>query len=535
MSEARYDAFISYRRSDGAGVAHWLRRALQGFRAPAWLQTRFNRRLNVYLDTAYERGASDFYEQNIKPALLASRYLLVVATPGAVRRADGFDDWMLREVSDFSHGPNGGNVIAVRAAGEFDDPLPADLARRFPNIEIVDLRGASRFSFLNPVRTAKLSAEKLKIVAPLVDLAHDEMPLLRQEEEKRQQARLGTAAGITLGVLVAISLLSIFALQSRFRATRALESSMFATGRMVLSVAGQLDRGGDDDALRRRLLNEACDLIDKLRVEADRDARIGELVTCEVERGYQHERNNEPDLAKAAFQEATDRASARHRATGGVDAALGVVEARKEMAAYLLRRKDADAADAELARLLDDARRFGKAHDQRREFAEAEGEALGRRGDIRLSRGDRTAAGESYDAAAEAVERAVVSLSGKPAPSRIEWLARLYRLAGEQFRALGDRDGALGRLARAGDVRAKIEAASMTPGIELETAIAAAFASDLQRQRGDAEAAAKARMQADAGIERVTASKDASESQKQRAQGVQAWLRQQFAGGSGSK
>ena len=43
-------------------------------------------RLRVYLDTAYERGTSDFYEHNIKPALLASRWLIVVATPAAIRR-----------------------------------------------------------------------------------------------------------------------------------------------------------------------------------------------------------------------------------------------------------------------------------------------------------------------------------------------------------------------------------------------------------------------------------------------------------------
>ena len=269
---------------------------------------------------------------------------------------------MLREVSDFSQGPNGGNVIAVRAAGEFNDPLPADIAQRFPNIEIVDLRGASGFSFLNLIRSTKLAAEKLKIIAPLVSLAPGEMPLLRQEEEKRQQARLGTAAGLTLGVLVAISLLSILALQSRFRATRALESSMFATGRMVQSVAGQLNRAGAVSSLRNRLLNEGCDLIDKLRVEADRDARIGELVTCSIERGYTHEQQSEPNLAKAAFQQAVDLATVRHQKTGGVDAALAVVQAREEMASYLKRQNDIDGADAEFAKLLADAQTLSKAH-----------------------------------------------------------------------------------------------------------------------------------------------------------------------------
>jgi hypothetical protein len=89
------------------------------------------RKLRIYLDTAYERGASDFYEKSIRPALLSSRYLLVVTTPDAVRCAGEVEDWIQREISDFSAGPNGSNVIAVRAAGEFNGPLPGDLKERF--------------------------------------------------------------------------------------------------------------------------------------------------------------------------------------------------------------------------------------------------------------------------------------------------------------------------------------------------------------------------------------------------------------------
>jgi len=175
MSQLEYDAFVSYRRSDGNKVARWLRRELQAFRLPRSLRGRFNRQLRVYLDTAYERGTSDFYELNIKPAVLSSRFLLVVATPDALGRLGG-EDWIVREVSDFVAGPNGSNVIAVRGAGEFDAPLPANLKDRFPNIEIVDLRGVSSLWFLNPTRAARLSAEKLKLIAPLLDIPPEEMP-----------------------------------------------------------------------------------------------------------------------------------------------------------------------------------------------------------------------------------------------------------------------------------------------------------------------------------------------------------------------
>ncbi len=54
-----YDAFISYRRSDGTAVARWLRRELEGYRPPRSMRERFGRKLKIYLDTAYERGVSD--------------------------------------------------------------------------------------------------------------------------------------------------------------------------------------------------------------------------------------------------------------------------------------------------------------------------------------------------------------------------------------------------------------------------------------------------------------------------------------------
>ncbi len=531
MPETGYDAFISYRRSDGGAVARWLRRELQGFQLPRSLRGR-SRTLKVYLDTAYERGTSDFYLDSIKPALLASRWLLVIATPNALRRAAGQDDWMQREVSDFAAGPHGGNVIAVRASGEFDGPLPADLRERFPNIEIVDLRGASLFSFLNPLRASRLAGEKLKLVAPLLELAPDDMPVLRQEEERRQQARLGATAGVTLGILLAVSFLSAIALQSRFRATRALESSMFATGRMVESVAGQMEREGGSKVLRRRLLNEGCDLIDKLRSDADREARIGELVTCRIERGFEYAQQKDDVLAKASFQQAVDLATERHAHTRAIDAALAIVRARGAKAGFLKARDETAEAEAELQLLLLDAKRLGAMHEGRHEFAAAEAEALGQRGDL-LRRSDHAEAGRSYEGSAEAVERAIKASFGEPEARNVSWLIRLYRLAGEERRALDDADGALAQFARAVDSRGRIAATKITAEIELEIAHALTLTFDVRRQRGEDADASAARTEALAALGRVLNARDASTALKQRAQRIRDWIERQPAVGQG--
>jgi len=364
MVELHYDAFISYRRSDGAKVALWARRQLETYRVPRSLRSGFGRKLRIYLDTAYESGTSDFYEQNIKPALLASRFLLIVATPGAVRRVGGAEDWIEREVKDFMAGPNGNNVIAIRGAGDFDAPLPADLQRRFPNIEILDLRGAGRMWFLQPARAARLSSEKLKLVAPLLGIPPQEMPRLRQEEEVRQQTRLGAAAGAVLGVLVAVSGLSVFALHSRNQAIRAAEDSMFAAGGMA-SLAESLNAQDPKATARTRhlIINRGCDLVDKFRRGSISEPHIADIVMCHRERALEHERLHENATAQKLFVEAIELAHARYRQLGRMDAAVGLLEARQAYAEYFLRQGDAAGAKSEYQRILNDAQQFQREHE----------------------------------------------------------------------------------------------------------------------------------------------------------------------------
>ncbi|UPJ68596.1 hypothetical protein [Bradyrhizobium sp. 191] len=152
-------------------------------------------KLRVYLDTIYERATNDFFERVTLPALMSSRYLIVVATPDAAPREQATNDWMRREIEAFEAGPNRGNIILVRAAGAFAGPLPGDLAVRYPNIEIIDMRGYGPFAFLNPAKASRLADETVKIVAPLLGLTSEDMPAIRREEERRQQFRLGRRFG----------------------------------------------------------------------------------------------------------------------------------------------------------------------------------------------------------------------------------------------------------------------------------------------------------------------------------------------------
>lgn len=200
------EVFISYRRRDGARTAHWLRRALLRYRLPEALRTpERSRPLQVFLDTTYERATVDFYDQVIRPQLLASRFLIVIATPAAVLPADdGCSNWVEREIADFRASPNGANVLVARGAGGLLDPLPGTLSEDFPRLEVVDLRGVSPLRMLWLGKSFRLRDNLLKLVAEIYHITGSEMPVLRREEARwRAKTRGAVALGaVTIGLTV---------------------------------------------------------------------------------------------------------------------------------------------------------------------------------------------------------------------------------------------------------------------------------------------------------------------------------------------
>ncbi len=529
MPEFNYDAFISYRRSDGIAVARWLRRALVGFRLPAALRGVYGRKLRVYLDSAYERGTSDFYAQSIKPALLSSRYLIVVATPNAMRRPGGAEDWIEREISDFAGGPGAGNVVVVRGAGDFDGPLPGNLKASFPNIEIVDLRGAGPFWFLSFSRVVRLSSEKLKIVAPLFDIPPDEMPRLRQEEERRQQTQLGAIAGATLGTLVAVGGLGVLALINQHKAVRANDDSMFAASSMV---AEALNLSTSDTATSRTrglIIGRGCDLLDKADQGTTSDPPISGIVTCRLERATHREALDEDNEARKDFGEAIERATLSHQSRPRVDAALAVLQARQAYAEYLVRQKDVDGASRAYADLLDNARSLGKEHDGRAQFIRFEAEALGQAGDLHAAANRHQEAADSYDAGADALKRL---LDARKADARtaddqiVAWRVRLFRLAGQQYAVVDRLDSAAEQFKLAAAAGASGERKPADASIAYQVAVAQTYTLLIERRRGNVAAAADARQQALNTIDAI-AGADAGAGLKQQAADLKRWIEQQ--------
>lgn len=318
-----FDAFISYRRSDANAFARRLRHLLQDFRPPKSLRDRHAAPLKVYIDTSYERATNDFFERVTLPALLSSRHLIVVATPDAADRGPDRNDWIRREIEAFEDGPNAGNIIAIQAK---DAPtLPGDLAQRYPNIEIIDMRGLSALAFFNPAKAARLTNETVKLLAPLLDLSLEEMPALRREEERRQQFRFGFAVGGATTVVLVVAGMSILAFESRNRALDALSRSVFATDRVIETISGS----SLADEARTVLVATSCDLLDSLRLQASVQPQTRALVLCAVERSKSLDRLNEPSQAVSLIQSAISLAESQFATEGLTDDALAVLEARK--------------------------------------------------------------------------------------------------------------------------------------------------------------------------------------------------------------
>jgi hypothetical protein len=469
VSDLPYDVFISYRRSDGSKTAQWLRRELQSFRAPRALREKFSRKLKVYLDVAFEKGTVDFYEHTIRPALLASRHLVVVATPDAAQRDNAANDWIKREIDEFSAGAHGSNLLLVRGAGAFDGPLPGDLSQRYKNIEIVDLRDVSRLWFLNPLRASRIANEKLKLIAPILGIEAADMPVLRREEERRAQSRIALTLGVLLGIFTAVATLTVFTLNARNRATVALESSLSSTGSLILSLGRMAGARNPTKQELSGLISDACDVFDNLRVEANADPRARPLVVCYGQRARDHEDLKELPQARALLEAAVIQSSAIHRRSHEVDDARSVVSALGALREFLAQHGTAEerrSFSLREAGILD-----GLIADQPDEIPFVEARAM-----VAADIAGETGADQATPETLASLDE-VADLAGRSADKDYRlratlhiWQARLLALAG-QFGKRGADDASADRFRRAETaLQQAVDDPEIKPEVKLEAA-----------------------------------------------------------------
>lgn len=236
-SSLHLDAFISYRRKDGTRIARRLRERLLGYKLPEPFKAR-ERKLQIYLDRLYEEATEDFFEKTIKPALAASRALIVVQTPAAMeKRTDGKVTWVEREIRYFRSLPGLRPIWIALGIGTFEDPLPAALHTELPNAERVDLRSLGRTLGFLP------EDELLKFIGPIYGVKHDEMPRLRREEQRRSYRIRRRNWAIVSFLLAAFLLLGTLATAGWLGATREVsrQRSLQLASQAVGVPSGELD------------------------------------------------------------------------------------------------------------------------------------------------------------------------------------------------------------------------------------------------------------------------------------------------------
>ena len=249
-----YFAFLSYSHQDQP-LADWLHESLEKFRVPRHLVGRITehgavpRRLSPIFRDLKELPASDDLGSEIRSALSASRFLVVLCSPEAARSR-----WANAEVEAFKRAHPEGCVFAAILSGE---PFASEIAGReqeecLPQALRVkyDRRGRPTAKRAEPLAADLREAGEarrlgfLKLVAGMLGVGLDD--LVRRDEVRRHK-RLAALAAASLAGMVVTSGLAFTAVQGRDaardqrREAEGLVGFMLGDLRKKLEPLGRLD------------------------------------------------------------------------------------------------------------------------------------------------------------------------------------------------------------------------------------------------------------------------------------------------------
>ncbi|NUT00020.1 MAG: toll/interleukin-1 receptor domain-containing protein [Sphingomonas sp.] len=256
VPHALYFAFLSYSHSD-AGWGEWLHDALEKFRVPSSIAGRLTsqgvvpRRLTPIFRDRKELAVSGDLETEIREALVASRYLIVLCSPAAANSR-----WTNAEIDTFKRVRPDGCVLAAIVDGE---PFASDIAGREaeeclpPALRVhYDRRGRPTSKRSEPLCTDLRDNRDgkrlglLKLVAGMLGVGLDD---LVQRETVRRQRRLAMLAAASLAGMAITSTLAVTAIQARDAARDQRREAEGLVGFMLGDLRDKLEPIGRLDAL----------------------------------------------------------------------------------------------------------------------------------------------------------------------------------------------------------------------------------------------------------------------------------------------
>ena len=200
MEERTYQAFISYRHKPlDIAVAKAIQARLESYRIPANIQRKIGmKKVGRCFRDRDELPTSSDLAHDITEALKNSAWLIVVCTPETPK-----SKWCVSEIESFIEQHGRTQVLAVLADGEPEESFPEIL--RFETLPdgtvaereplAADLRAGSVMAMKR-----KLRIEKLRLIAPMLEVAFDDLKRRARERVLRITVATSLAAAIFFAV-----------------------------------------------------------------------------------------------------------------------------------------------------------------------------------------------------------------------------------------------------------------------------------------------------------------------------------------------
>ena len=237
----KYWAFVSYSHKDAA-FGRRLHRRLENYSLPRRLAGRtkagetFPKRLAPIFRDREEFSAANDLSAEVRAALQVSRSLIVVCSPAAAA-----SPWVAREIENFRALHPDRPILAAIRDGEPPACFPDALRR-------IDATGAAVEPLAADVRKGRDGPELglLKLVAGILSIGLDE--LVQRDALRRTQRVTAVTAAALIGML-AMGLLTIFALNARSEAERQRTEAEGLVGFMSTDLRARLKGVGRLDVM----------------------------------------------------------------------------------------------------------------------------------------------------------------------------------------------------------------------------------------------------------------------------------------------
>ncbi len=200
QKEYRYEAFISYRHVEpDQAIARKLHGYIENYRIPAAIRQATGRKKmgRVFRDQEELPLSSDL-SGDIDAALKQSRWLIVVCSPDLLR-----SQWCMKEIDTFialGHADRV-RILTVLTRGEPRDSFPEQLCTIERDGQKIPVEPLAADVRANSVRgmIRRLKSEKLRVIAPMLNVSYDE--LRRRARERRLRL-----AALALSAMLALAL-----------------------------------------------------------------------------------------------------------------------------------------------------------------------------------------------------------------------------------------------------------------------------------------------------------------------------------------